>query len=144
MALSQPRLLSLSLVLARIPLPRELPFEDRVRRLTVSLVINWAGSLLLLALGYFIDNRIGLTDDIVAHVVKIKFDFFQNYPQILDPTTFIVYVIYALMAAFLIRLIVGFFKYDKKVSLPDGPNIFVLAALTAIVMMLIHGATKLT
>jgi hypothetical protein len=136
--------LLLSLVFALVPLPRGSSYEDRARALSVSLVISWTISLLLLAISYRLSHAIGIADDLVAYVVRLQFDIYKNYPHILDPVTLSVYLIYALIGGVLVKWVAARFGTEATRPTARDPMFLLIALLTAIIMMVIHGASRLT
>jgi len=146
--------LGASVMLAVLPRPRGHSYAERVRMWSVSLVLNWATALALLAVGYAPAVFVGWQPppfaernyDLVARFLYRPLDRrlldINDYPHALDPATFIVYLCYALVAAVLIQGIARRFGQVPKKHMPAGPNVFVVAGLTSIIMMIMHGVTK--
>jgi hypothetical protein len=70
-----------------------------------------------------------------------------SYPRIIDPATFVVYLVYSAAALGLIKLLLERFvttaPTEAKTPLIE-PNVVFIASLTALVMMVLHGATTLS
>jgi hypothetical protein len=103
-------------VLAAIPLPKDLTYSERVRAWSVSLVLNWAASLCLLALGYVFPGP-GKYDFVANRIYRCLDDHLwqlDNYPSIVDPATFIVYACYATAAVILIKIVASIFEKQRR------------------------------
>jgi hypothetical protein len=131
-------------VLAAIPLPKDLTYSERVRAWSVSLVLNWAASLCLLALGYVFPGP-GKYDFVANRIYRCLDDHLwqlDNYPSIVDPATFIIYACYATAAVILIKIVASIFENNADRQTDTGPNVVTIVGLTAFIMMFVHGYTK--
>jgi hypothetical protein len=139
--------LCVSLMLSAVPLPVSASYGDRVRIWTVSLVLNWSIALFLLALGYVASMGHCYNYDFLACMIYHSLDqwFFalDDYPYLLDPATFIVYLCYALAAVLVIKAVAWCFGSEPNKPMPPGPNVLVIAGLTGFIMMILHGYTKI-
>jgi hypothetical protein len=123
-------------------------YRTGVRIWSVSLVLNWSTALGLLALGYVGASSTGKEGhDLIAQVLVNRlrkiFPDYGDYPHLLDPTTFTVYYIYALTAAVLLAVVAWACGRAPAEQLKIGPNLFWLACLSAFIMMVTHGITRL-
>lgn len=135
--------LAISVVIAALSGPR-VNFNERLQGWSVSLVLNWVVAVFLLALGYLLSAS--PNDDVVHQFLseRLKLNIaLGNYPHILDPQTFVVYLIYSAVALGLVMAIAHRFGSGADDSARVAPNVLVLAPLTALLMMLLHGATNL-
>lgn len=150
--------LLISAAVAIVPLPLRSSYSDRLRVWSICLVLNWAMTLLLLAGGYAImDLTRSLSDhpgagtypdnyDVLAYrLFQYKFlnSLSAGYPGVLHAGTYLIYVCYALVAALLVRLLARCFGRDLRDHTLSGPNAILVVLLSAFVMMVTHGLTKL-
>jgi hypothetical protein len=139
--------LAISVVVATIPHPPRTRFADRVQGWSISLIINWVGAVGLLALGYLVSPV--SNEDVVHYLLASPLDriAWGSYPRIIDPATFVVYLVYSAAALGLIKLLLERFvttaPTEAKTPLIE-PNVVFIASLTALVMMVLHGATTLS
>jgi hypothetical protein len=135
--------LAVSLALAVIPRPGRSSYGDRVRIWSVSLVVSWAAALLMLAIGYAISLAVGWQSyDALAQQLdgRARLD---DYPSMSDGVTFIIYFVYALLGAVVIATVAWKFGRAPCRRLPPGPNVFVVVALSASIMTVMHAVTRL-
>lgn len=121
------------------------PYPVRIRVWTVTLMLQWVMTLALLAAGYVIGRRLDPTvNNDVVYLVLRGVPSWNSYPAIFDPRTFAVYTCYSFLAAILIRMAARFLgKKEFKEDSPRGPNLLVVVPLTAAIMMVMHGLTRL-
>ncbi|MBB4374113.1 hypothetical protein GGD63_006942 [Bradyrhizobium sp. cir1] len=119
-------------------------YSARVRIWAVTLLLQWVTSLLMLAMGYVLGRGFGEDYDLLYLVMR-GLPNFGSYPWVLDPRTYTIYVLYSVAAAIFIKLVVRLFgEPDFPADLPRGPNLVFVVPLTAAIMMVVHGLTRLS
>ncbi len=138
-------MIAASCLAAFVQVRQGLPYRTCVRIWTVTLMLQWVATLILLASGYFIVQLYGKgsAEDILYALFK-NAPKIGSYPAALDPRTFIIYLCYSLIAAVLIRIAARVFgKSEFEEETPRGPNLLIVVPLTAGIMMLTHGVAHL-
>jgi len=139
--------LLVSVAVALVARARDTSFEQRVRVWSVSLILTWAAALALLALGYGVGQLFGGSQDVVAAILFPRLDRallgYGRYPHLLDPTTFLIYLCYAAGGLVFLNVVARLFGGEPEGTRAAGPSALSVAALSAFVMMVLHGASVL-
>jgi hypothetical protein len=120
-------------------------FVTQVRTLSLSLVINWMATVVLIAASYAIMTSLNLRGDLLAHYACSEFTGpwlnCKGYPAVLGAGTYAIYFIYSLVAASLLSIVVRkvFSSSELGRDKIKEPNIILVAILTAVPTALIHG-----
>ena len=150
--------LVVSLVVALVPGRHTLAYINRLRVWSVCLLLNWAFALALLAVGYAAmdaaryqaeyPDKFPSDYDLLAYWLfrwPLNLDSvnFGQYPGFLRPGTYLIYVCYGILATLVVRAIARIFGRDPQGLRLRGPNAILVTLLSALVMMLVHGLTRL-